>query len=111
MITVDRVAEYVCRRRGVSVVELRREFNAKGNWNHEVCPNIFDMIGITKELGEAVEQAVRANRISVNPSHLLVYLMDGEVPSLPIAKRITTKGKSKPHWFPVEFDRPIEGIK
>lgn len=104
-LTVDSLVDYVKKRRHVSYVELRKEFGT-GGYCHEVVPNCFDMIGCSKELINTVGEAVRQGKIQEFPTHFLVYFSDGEVPNLPIAKRMTKKGYSKPHWIPVVFDLP-----
>lgn len=48
---------------------------------------------------EALGELLKAAQIEFHPCELLVYLVDGAVPQLPLAKRV--KAYAKPHWLPV----------
>jgi hypothetical protein len=43
------------------------------------------------------------HQIALEPSSVLIYMMDGQFVRLPIAKRPASKDYKKPHWFPVTF--------
>ena len=65
-------------------------------------PNTFLWSGMTQEACDAVRFLLDNNLVKLEPCNVLVYLYDGGVLNLPIAKRVY-KYKS-PHWFPVVFN-------
>jgi hypothetical protein len=58
---------------------------------------------------EVLQELFTAGLLWREPCSLLVYLVDGGVLQLPLAKRLPKHGYAKPHWAP-SVVRPIEHI-
>ena len=90
---------------GVSFVEMRNRIKGFGG---EFAYGFFDMnvmfwSGMSKEFVEAIDELVLARKIVPTPTTVLVYLMDGAFPKLPIAKQLNRKYKSE-RWLPIVFN-------
>jgi hypothetical protein len=59
--------------------------------------------GVTEAAAAAIGELHRRQLIHPVPTPLLVYMVDGTIPRLPIAKQF--RHYKKPHWLPVVFDR------
>lgn len=90
---------------GISFVELRRafpEFSGDKDFGL-IKQNIVFWSGISEEFVEALQGLIKEKRITVMPTTTLVYVMDGSLLGLPIAKRPKHKYKSS-RWLPVVFN-------
>ena len=56
---------------------------------------------MSPEFAMRVLALLRQGRLFLHPLSLLEYMADGELLTLPIARRPTAKGYKKPHWAPV----------
>lgn len=103
----DAVVAYVESHDWVSFVEAERvaaEHGVSGESGHglesSTVNNVVFWVG-----GEAFIELMRhvlsEKRVHLHPSTMLVYLVDGKVLTLPLAKRPPTNGYSKPHWAPM----------
>lgn len=63
--------------------------------------NIIYWQGLSIEATDALIELLAAKRIFTHPASILSYLIDGQVPRLPIVKRFPKGGYKKLHWFPV----------
>ena len=58
-------------------------------------------IGISSEAIEVINSLQKDRLIELNPCHLLIYMVDGEVLKLPLVR--SARKYKKPHWMPVTF--------
>ena len=87
----------------VSFAEFLRNFNnSKGDYELKLKenPNIIFFSGISKKLFTILYSLQTKNKIYFKPCHFLIYLADGHLLKLPLAKRFNLK---KPHWFPIIY--------
>jgi hypothetical protein len=97
----------VCSYGSVSMVELERVFEAvagedaaRGELTIEAtaCPKLALWASVSEGFMDAFDEI--APLVDLEPCHLLVYLMDGAVLQLPLAKRPPKNGYRKLHWAP-----------
>lgn len=99
--------EAVCSYRRVSMVELERAYEleaghgtASGRLAVEVgVPNLWIWAQVSEGFAAAFDELRPLTELE--PCHPLVYLLDGAIPRLPIAKRPPANGYRAPHWMPV----------
>jgi hypothetical protein len=90
---------------GTSFVELMHHFGeaARGDFAMGFGPpNIYVWAGMSEEFVDAFTAA--RPRLEFKPAHFLVYLIDGQMPTWPIARRAPKNGYKKPHWIPVVME-------
>jgi len=75
----------------------------------EIAPNTLLWYGMTKEGSDAVIRLLDEHKIAIAPTDTLVYLIDGECLTLPIANGGRKGGYAKPHWLPVTLCRASDG--
>jgi len=87
---------------GVSLVELKKAVgtDVKGNLALERRRNLILTVGITEQFARVLRKIEK--KLIMKPSSALVYMTDGELYRLPLARR--DKEYSTPHWLPVTFD-------
>lgn len=96
--------------RGCSFVEIDRALQAAGDdggdfaLHMEGHPNLILWINMSAQAVAAVGGLFGHGFVAMRPTSLLVYLIDGKVPSMPIAKRLPKGGYKEPHWVPVAMD-------
>lgn len=104
----ERILEMVTRRRTVSFAELGGiEGFAGGDLELYLpgYPNVVLWSGLTASACAALEELRLARAIHPVPTSLLVYLCDGRMLKLPVARtRGAKRGYRKPHWMPVVFN-------
>ena len=73
---------------------------AKGEWAKEALPNLVIWAGMSKTLMDALN--IIRPQTELKSCHLFVYLVDGAMLRMPVAKRPPKKGysDSNPHWVP-----------
>lgn len=88
---------------GVSFVDLENRLGAKakGDYQYEILPNVVLWSGMSIEFASALRDERIRDALEIAPTPLLVYLADGKVLNLPIAKRPPRNGYREPHWAPV----------
>ena len=110
MITSEKVCEFVQERGGgVSLVELIRHFGNEGEGENAFMlkdRNVVFWGGMSDELIQAIIEARKDRKIIDRPSTPLVYLVDGGISSLPLAKRPPKTGYKKLHWLPIVYWTP-----
>jgi hypothetical protein len=88
---------------GLSFINLKdaASEDAEGPYDlsHARFRNIVYWAYLSLEFTEAITQLEREEVIEYVPTLPLVYMVDGRVLSLPIAKRV--RAYKKPHWLPV----------
>lgn len=55
---------------------------------------------------QAISELGQARKIVLEPCDVLIYMMDGRWPSLPVAKRMPKSGYKSPHWVPLALALP-----
>ena len=97
----DKILTYIRGNGDVSFANIMNLFGeeAKGEWAKEVLPNVVLWAGISRSLVEAIN--IIQPQTELQPCHLLVYLADGHLLRMPLAKRPSRIGYAKPHWLPV----------
>jgi len=104
----DRVYDFIKHTDAISCVQLSREFG-EGNYSLHVRKNTITAFGLTKEVVDAIIELLKTGQIVEVPTHFLTYLIDGRVPSLPIARRGNWEYK-KLHWMPTVYYTQQRGI-
>ena len=108
---VEAIVEAVERKDWISFVEVRRiledqEIAVRGDLAIEFTPNTFLWLGMSDEFVEIIRALQADGRVTIASTSVFLYFIDGSVPSLPVAKRLTEKGYFEPRWLPVCF-RPV----
>jgi hypothetical protein len=88
---------------GVSFVEIVNAVGEEANGDLQLgWPNLNVVLwfGVSEAFINAF--ALAKQQIYPHPSDFLVYMMDGAVPHIPVAKQLK-KPYKKPHWLPVVF--------
>jgi hypothetical protein len=67
-------------------------------------PNIILWPSVSEEALQAISELLEEGRIKASSTNVMVYMCDGLMPSLPIAKRVPKDGYKDPHWWPVVFN-------
>ncbi len=99
----DELTEFFRRRPGASMAEIARLLpDARGE--RSLCADQEGTILIWPDLEQnlvtALCQMMNSGEIEVRPCHVLIYLIDGCVLQMPIAKQMKRPYK-KTHWLPV----------
>jgi hypothetical protein len=100
----------------VSFAELERWLSARGvdvagDHTLEVAPNVIVWAGVSERFCGIFGQ-MRGHLDLVPCSSIMVYVVDGKMLDLPIAKRPPRGGYAKPRWPPVTLrtrQRPTQG--
>ena len=94
---------------GVSFVELGQIEGFKGNLclNSVRHPNLIFWTEISEEATDALDELTKENKITISPTSALVYMCDGAMPKLPIAKPRQRVFKN-PTWVPIVFNAVTE---
>jgi hypothetical protein len=101
----NRLFELIKEKPGTSFAEILRDIpEAKGEYAFTVgkFENLFMWVGLTSESIKALIQLEQENSIKFKPVPLWVYLNDGLILELPIAKKI--KNYKKPRWIPAVIE-------
>lgn len=103
----QRIVDLVASKETVSWVEIVQHLGEKASgdfelsWEGKSFSNIVLWSGISKEVSDAVLNMMNEKRIHPHVAATLVYLCDGAMMKLPIAKSI--RHYKKPHWLPVVY--------
>jgi hypothetical protein len=99
----------------VSFPELERWLTGRGidvagNYALDLGRNVVIWAGVSQQFCDIFDE-LRPHLDFIPCSSLLVYLIDGKMLGLPIAKRPPRNGYAKPHWAPATLRtkrRPTE---
>ncbi|WP_219413930.1 hypothetical protein [Pseudonocardia nigra] len=103
---IDQAADYIRRNGHVSFPELQRYaesalgMTASGDYSLEAGPNLLLWLGMSQEFVDLIHGIQATRQFDLNPTSLLVYMVDGGVMDLPLAKRPPRTGYKTPHWAP-----------
>lgn len=100
----DQMLELIEWRRSVSFVELSRLDGTAGEEDillGDPSKNLVLWTGLSKEAADALVALLSERLIEPRPANTFVYLIDGGVLKLPLARH--TRGYKRPHWLPVVF--------
>ena len=105
------IYELVLSRRSVSFVELEKGIEGFAGEKAMILhgdgyDNIVLWDGVSEEAAAALDELRSDGRIHFTPTNVLVYLIDGIVPDLPIAK--SRRKYKKPHWLPAVLNPGME---
>lgn len=91
---------------GVSFAELQKRIeNWDGSyWLGYTDKNIWLWGAMSLEVITAIQELSSEKKIKIRECPLWIYIVDGLVPDLPLAKQIRVYKKE--HWFPVVFTLP-----
>ncbi len=56
---------------------------------------------MSEQFYDAIAAMMRADEVALEPTHRLIYLVEGVALSLPVAVRPPVRGYKTAHWFPV----------
>jgi hypothetical protein len=59
---------------------------------------------------QAISELGQARKLVLEPCDVLIYIMDGRWPTLPVAKRMPKGGFKSPHWVPLALALPIHEL-
>lgn len=62
--------------------------------------NVAWGFGLTQAAIDALGQLLREARIYLDAVPLMIYMVDGCIPHIPIAKKVPKGGYKEPHWVP-----------
>ena len=99
----DDVLEYIEERNHVSFGELSRRFSALVDGDQMYGKADFKTwfyVNLSNEFLDKLDSWIEARKVHLWPTNAFVYLIDGGMPKLPIAKRPGHKYK-KDRWLPV----------
>lgn len=99
----DRMYDFIDQRGGgVSFVEIVEEF---GKGDQEIsytgCKNVIIWYGVTEKTARGLMGLMKDRRIVLIPTNAMLYVIDGMLPNIPIAKRVPKNGYKTPHWVPM----------
>jgi hypothetical protein len=98
----EEIYNFVKTRRFVSFAEIVLQFG-EGDETIELKDyNIVLWANLRSDVAEAILELLRERKLFLIPTHVLVYIIDGRVLSLPVAKRL--RKYKKLHWLPVVLD-------
>lgn len=88
---------------GVSFVELEDHISGfKGDFEYgDFDQNLLYWSGISEEAISAIQDLVRDGRLTMKRTDFLVYLIDGKILKMPIAKSI--RAYKRLRWLPILF--------
>lgn len=110
------VIDLITQRDYVTFVEIEHVLQplipVKGSMAIEIgsCPNLVLWGGMSDEWVAVMHEVQASGLVSMEPTSLLTYMVDGGRPRLPVAKRPPKGGYSTEHWAPVCFrpkGRPV----
>jgi len=106
------ILEYVQERGNVSFAELMRLGGDAAKGDQALCleeyPNLIMWAGMSQPFIKAIEELLEEGRLVEKPTSLLVYMADGMLLRMPLAK--SKRHYKKPRWTPVVFNCPKGGI-
>ena len=111
----EAVYQYVKAWGSTSFAELQRDlgqyFTVDGNCTLvlDADTNCVVWDGVSVQFIEAVVELLREKRLIAVSCHWLVYLHDGCVLRMPVAKRPPSCGYKKPHWMPATLHAVSRG--
>lgn len=96
----ESILEYVKEKSGgVSFVELANNIPGfSGDYSIGVGKNIWYWFFMSEEAADALRELIDEGGIHLALSDILVYMVDGGIPNVPIAKRL--REYKKPRWLP-----------
>lgn len=63
--------------------------------------NVLLWIAATPEMADVFHDVIGDDRVEMKPTVPLLYMMDGKVLTIPLAKRVPKLGYKNPRWLPV----------
>ena len=101
----EKIFDYIQKvRDGVSFVEIERLFSPteiKGELAMEFKHNLIMWAGMNEKFCDAMRLLQKEKKVAVTPTTVFVYMVDGGMLKLPIAK--SARDYKEPHWVPVVF--------
>jgi len=98
----NQILNFVKKRRYVSFVEIEREFGKGEEMLYDPDTNIVYWGNLKPEVCDAIIELINEGKLYIRPCTVFVYLVDGKVLGLPIARRI--RKYKRLHWLPVVLD-------
>ena len=93
------------KRGGITLAELRDILGERAKGTAEICDAFDEHLilwkGASREFAEAFCDLLSEGTITLRPAPPFVYIMDGCVLTLPIAKQPPISGYKTDHWMPV----------
>lgn len=111
----DRVVAFITERGGgVSFVELEREFPEEFEGHEHAldladCENIMLWQPVSLAMAGALNSASTDGRIVMKPAPQIVYLVDGKILGIPLARKL--RHYKAPRWLPVTFSPAEAGTR
>ena len=96
------ILKFVQENPGASFVNLCRSidgFAGDYEFGPGGCANLLYWSGVSKDGALALTGLIGDKKLHYKPTSVMIYLIDGANPDLPIAKRLTSY--KTPHWLPV----------
>lgn len=110
----EKIRRYVLETQGVTVVEVTKMLEEQGvatEGNIAVSypyEPVLIWAGVSQEVYDVLTRLVKDTEVEVHPTTPLVYYIDGQVPTLPLAN-VDSVNKRYPYkkdrWLPVVFNR------
>lgn len=68
--------------------------------------NIILWAGMSQPFFDAIAQALSTHLIETRPTQVMVYMADGGMLNMPVAKSL--RQYKEPHWLPVAFNTYVD---
>lgn len=100
-LTEDRLVEFIRERDWVSFAELKSHFRGASG---DLCmgcvyANVYTALNVSEKLAEVVNAAIEKERIYGQTCSVMVYMVDGELANIPLAR--SARHYKKPRWLPM----------
>lgn len=93
------------RKGGVSFAEIMRDFDVEGEYCLErTGKNLIYWAGLSESFVKMFVKLMQEKKIYIQTTKFLVYLIDGQTLTFPIARRWVNRTYKKPHWLPVTIE-------
>ena len=99
----ESILDFVRSAGGRSCIELCDQVEGfRGDYDWIIGTNTIIWSGVSEDAIKAMNELLNEKEVVGSGASLLVYLVDGGMLKLPLAKSLKTKYK-KPHWIPLTF--------
>jgi hypothetical protein len=102
----ESIYDYIASTQTISVCEINRRFGSGENnmFLGDPDKNILVGFDMRADVVDALGELSNENRIDMQITVPLIYMIDGGIPTLPVAKQLPKNGYKKLHWLPIVFN-------
>ena len=94
-----------CEKGGVSFVELEMHVpDFEGDYMFGYGDNnVYMWFGMSRQAMDCIDELLKESKITAKRSSVMVYAIDGKVPTFEVAKRPFNHKYKTPRWLPIVF--------